>query len=115
MTTGLSGEVKRYQANAFYQDGECNCVCDQDDSRRRHPAVKTGPKPVHETLDTAKVITSFDRRDLGESCSNDYDYWTLTCPLKSNDYLQATMQIPSIRTDSVIVYAIEIVREAVTQ
>eukprot|EP00121_Abeoforma_whisleri_P008784 Awhi_evm1s8067 len=76
-----------YRANAFYQGGECNCVCDQNDSRRRAPAVKTGPKPVQETIDAAKAITFRHRRDLGGSCSSDYDYWALTCPVKSNDCL----------------------------
>eukprot|EP00121_Abeoforma_whisleri_P011666 Awhi_evm1s10768 len=78
-----------YQANAFYQDGECDCVCNQNGSGRRDPDVKFGTKPLQdlETIDAAKVIAFRDRRDLGGSCSSDYDYWTFTCPVKSNNCL----------------------------
>eukprot|EP00121_Abeoforma_whisleri_P010764 Awhi_evm1s9925 len=75
-----------YHANAFYQDGECNCVCDQNSSRRRDTDVKTGPKPIQRSVDNAKV-TFRDRRDLGGSCSSDYDYWSFTCPVKTNNCL----------------------------
>eukprot|EP00121_Abeoforma_whisleri_P015956 Awhi_evm1s14670 len=87
-----------YHANAFYQDGQCNCVCDQNDSRRRgakskgRSKVKTVMRHVQDEKAIAKTIdikdgSSIHRRDLGGSCSSDYDYWTLTCPVDSDNCL----------------------------
>eukprot|EP00121_Abeoforma_whisleri_P002002 Awhi_evm2s1791 len=72
-----------YHARAFYHDEQCDCVCVKNGSRRR--GIKANPIKRGEGNKVAENKIGIGRRDIGGSCSSDYDNWTLTCPVDSHN------------------------------
>ncbi|KNC77059.1 hypothetical protein SARC_10473 [Sphaeroforma arctica JP610] len=72
-----------FNANAFYQNFECICVCRRDE--RREASVTPA---LAEVANSVQPIQAPTRRDNGGSCSSDYNYWGVDSPVDSDNCSQ---------------------------